>query len=509
MTTRRGVVYLVGAGPGDPSLITIRGLELLRSADVVVYDRLIGPELLGETRPGAELIAVGKAPGQHRVPQSQINGLLVDRASRGRRVVRLKGGDPFVFGRGFEEVCACHAADVPCEVVPGVSSAIAAATAAGIPLTDRRLVRSVAVFSGTQASDSPASELCFDALSRMDTLVVLMGRSALAEIARRLVASGRDPDTPAASIEWATTPAQRTVAATLGTIARTVERAGISSPMVTVIGAVAAHARAGQERADAPLAGRRILIARPLSWRSRLRTLLGQAGAITFACPVLDIRYVSGRDAEPLGCAVRELQKYAWVLFRSAHGVRGLWRCLRMLGGDARWFGGCRLVTGGPAASRALRSHGLEPDLEVRDCCGEAIATAVSEVSDRRLGRMLLAGSDDMDRNLAMALSAAGGEVDLVTAYRVSERPLPEELREIVARGLDAVTVCSPSAALAFRRLGIPTEGAAIACIGPGTAEVARGVGLRVDVVAEQPSSESLAAGLVSWFSATAAHPIR
>ncbi len=234
-----GAVHLVGGGPGDPGLITSRGLELLRTAEVVVHDRLIGPELLQEARADAELIDVGKGPGHAPYTQSEINALLVERARAGRTVVRLKGGDPFVFGRGSEEAAACRVGGVPVYVVPGVTSAIAAPAAAGIPVTARGIARSFAVVTAHQAgADTEVADL--RGLAGVDTLVVLMGRAGLAALAAQLIDAGRDPATPAACIQSATTPEQRVTRATLGTIAAAADRDGLQNPVVTVIGAVAA-----------------------------------------------------------------------------------------------------------------------------------------------------------------------------------------------------------------------------------------------------------------------------
>lgn len=252
-TPGAGGVHLVGGGPGDPGLITARGLELLRAADVIVHDRLVGPELLAEARPGAELIDAGKGPGHAALPQEEINRLLVAHARRGRTVVRLKGGDPFVFGRGSEEAEACRVAGVPVTVVPGVSSAIAAPAAAGIPVTARGIARSFAVVTAHRAG--PGGERAdLTGIAGADTLVVLMGRSGLEDVARQLIAAGRSPETPAAAVQSATTAAQRVVRATLATIADAAAQAGLESPMVTVIGAVAALADLGGAIAALPAA---------------------------------------------------------------------------------------------------------------------------------------------------------------------------------------------------------------------------------------------------------------
>ncbi len=268
MRKTAGTVYLVGAGPGDPGLITGRGLELLRVADVVVHDRLVAAELLEEVRPEAEVIDVGKAPGKHRFCQSWINALLVERAKKGRAVVRLKGGDPFVFGRGYEELTACRRAAVDCVVIPGVSSALAAPAAAGIPITNRGSVRSLAIISARVADPTGAGHrpdllagsgdskgvansapaLNYKALAGVDAVIILMGRANLREVTRSLMEAGRKGSTPAACIERAYAPDQRVTKATLATLADAVDRDGLCAPVVTVVGEVAAHAVAGEYR---------------------------------------------------------------------------------------------------------------------------------------------------------------------------------------------------------------------------------------------------------------------
>ncbi len=243
MSAAHGVVYLVGAGPGDPGLITVRGLKLIRQADVVVYDRLVATELLAETQASAELIYVGKTPGEPRpIAQEDIHDLVIDRAKGGLVVVRLKGGDPFVFGRGFEEFIACRDAGVDCIVVPGVTSALAAPEAAGIPLTLRYRVRSLALVTAQSAHVDGAPPLDFKALAGVDAVIILMGHGNLEAVAKEMICAGRAPITPAACIERATMPQQRTTVATLATIADAVERDGLMPPVVTVVGEVAAYA---------------------------------------------------------------------------------------------------------------------------------------------------------------------------------------------------------------------------------------------------------------------------
>jgi len=245
----RGIVYLVGAGPGDPGLITVRGLQLIRQADVLVHDRLVATELLAEAQPCAELIYVGKTPGQPRLfSQEQIQELLIDRASRGLSVVRLKGGDPFVFGRGFEELQACRRVNIDCVVVPGVTSALAGPEVAGIPLTLRGVVQSLAIVTAQSANGEAVPPLDFAALAGVDAVIILMGRRNLGAVAKEMIDGGRPAATPAACIEQATTPEQRTTVATLATLADAVERDGLKAPVVTIVGEVAAFASAQSPR---------------------------------------------------------------------------------------------------------------------------------------------------------------------------------------------------------------------------------------------------------------------
>jgi uroporphyrin-III C-methyltransferase len=240
-----GTVYLIGAGPGDPGLITVKGLEIIRCADVLVYDRLAPPELLKEAKPGAELIDAGKLPQKHRLSQDTINAILIEKAQAGLTVARLKGGDPFVFGRGGEEALACQAAGVPFVVIPGVSSAIAVPAYAGIPVTHRQVTSAFTVFTGHEDPNSESNILDYAALAKMGTLVLLMGVSQLPHIAEKLIAGGLSPNTPAACIEWGTTERQRVVEGTLGTIATLATEAGLGSPATTVIGQVVKLRSAG------------------------------------------------------------------------------------------------------------------------------------------------------------------------------------------------------------------------------------------------------------------------
>jgi len=513
MTPLRGAVYLVGAGPGDPELITLRGLKLLERADVVVHDRLIARELLRRVRSDATVIDVGKSRGVQRLSQEEINRLLVDHARRGHCVVRLKGGDPFVFGRGFEELTACREAGVDCMVIPGVSSAVAAPLAAGIPVTLRGVARSFAVLT-TETADNEETAIDGSTLQGLDTLVFLMGRHRLRQVARDLMAAGRDPHTPVACIERATTPHQRVVTGTLADIAEAADRAGLCAPMVAVVGEVAALTHSAPPSAlddeygsnsplnhqisPSPLAGKRILITRPRSTARELARRLSEAGATPIVCPMIRIVY-PGRN-EALDRAIRELHEYCWVVFGSVHGVRAFWRRLAVLGLDARRLGGCKIAAIGPATCRELRRHGVTPDAAPEPGAVEELVNAIIDQGGSDIGRVLFPCSNIARTTLPEALRAAGATVDALIAYSTVNAALSEDALGRIRRGVDSVIFCSPSAVRRFVELRLNAGEALVVCIGSTTADAARDAGLGVDAVAAEHSNEGLIAALSRCF---------
>ena len=494
-----GRVYLVGAGPGDPGLLTVRGRELLRSADVIVYDRLIGRELLASVRGEGELVDVGKAPGRHRVPQAQINEIIIDRARKGLNVVRLKGGDPFVFGRGFEEWTACREADVECIVIPGVSSAFAAPAAAGIPVTCRGVAGSVAIVT---AENAAATGPAFDAtaLARIDTVVILMGRARLVEVTQSLLSAGRDPSTPAACIERATTPRQRVTVATLATIAEAVERDGLCAPIVTVVGEVAAYAALPEQ---SPLSGKRIVVTRPRSNSNELERMFSAAGATTIHCPMIKITYPESNDE--LDEAIRRIDRYQWLVFTSVHGVVGFWKRLTFLGLDARALGSCKVAAVGPATAKRLRRQGILPDLLPPANEGDALARSLCESSEEPLGRVLYPCGNIARPTIPDGLRRRGASVDGIVVYATIDAMLSQAKRKLIDEGVDAIVFCSPSAVRRFAALGLSAGDAVIACIGPTTASAARSVGLEVDVIAENHCASALTATIERYYSAIGA----
>ncbi len=475
-----GKVYLVGAGPGDPGLITLRALEVLRQAQVVVYDRLANPRLLDEAPPEAERIDVGKGPGRHRATQEEIHRILIDRAREGKRVVRLKGGDPFVFGRGGEEARALRAAGIPYEVVPGVTSAVAAPAYAGIPVTHRGLTSAFAVVTGHEDPTKEGSDLDWEALARVGTLVILMGVGRLPALVERLKAAGMDPRTPAAVVERGTTPRQRTVVATLETLVERVQAAGIRPPAVTVVGPTAALARELAWLPEArPLLGRRIVVTRSRAQASALRAGLEALGAEVIEVPT--IRIEPPADPAPVDDALRDLSRWDWVVFTSVNGVEQVWARLEALGLDARAFAPVRIAAVGAATAAALADRGLRADAVPASYRTEALPDALGEAAGRRI---LLLRADIAPPTLARALVERGAQVTSIVAYRTVQEAIDPAVRAAVEEA-DALTFTSASTVRNFfAALPVPRR-ARIFCIGPVTAAEARAHGLRVDGVAE------------------------
>ncbi len=493
-----GVVHLVGAGPGDPGLITVTGLALLRRAEVVIHDRLIPRELLSEVRSRATIIDAGKSPGAATLTQEEINDLLVGHARVGRRVVRLKGGDPFVFGRGWEELEACRAAGVACHVVPGVTSAVAAPAAIGVPVTARRIARSFAVVTAHVDPEYPGPPLDYAALAGLDTIIVLMGRAALSDFAASMIAAGRPADTPVACVQQATTNHQRHVIASLADIADRVDAAALAAPMVTIVGEVARLASAGADAAPGegrPLAGRRVLLTRPRSVGESTRDALLALGARVIHCPLL--RAVYGADT--VHGAIDEFSRYDWLVLTSMHGVRAFGRALRARDRDARALTRVRIACVGPATARAAARLGLRPDLVPARHCADSLAAALAP--HVRGARVLYPRSARAAPTLTAALQSAGATVDDVVAYTMTPVDPPPAARSLLREGVDAIVLFSPSAAQRVAALDLPRGRGIIVCIGPTTAAAAREAGLCPDVVADRHNEAGVIEALCSALS--------
>jgi uroporphyrinogen III methyltransferase/synthase len=504
MIGERGFVSLVGAGPGDAELITVGGVARLAQAEVVIYDRLANPTLLRHAADGAELIYAGKEPDRHALSQEDINALLVAKAREGKRVVRLKGGDPFVFGRGGEEAEALVAAGVPFDVLPGVTSAVAAPAYAGIPVTHRGLASSFAVVTGHEDPEKDESAVDWAKVAPgADTLVLLMGVGRLDEIARRVIDAGRDAETPVAVVEWGTLPRQRCVTATLATVAEAVRDAGIGAPAVTVIGEVVSLRDDLRWYDNRALTGTRVLVTRTRQQASELSRLLAAAGAEPIELPTLQI--VRRVDAQALAAAIDALRTgaYQWSIFTSVNGVDEFMSHLQDAGLDARAFGRSRLAAIGAGTAGALERHGLRADVVPERYVAEGLLDAF-EGRVVRGQRVLLPRAEDARPQLIDGLVARDARVDELTLYsaEVPRDPQDTGLQQLRAGDVDVVTFASSSAVRNLvRMLGgdvSPLRAARIAVIGPITARAVRDAGLDAAVIAEQHTVEGLVEALVN-----------
>ncbi|TSA80305.1 uroporphyrinogen-III C-methyltransferase [Deinococcus detaillensis] len=486
MTSSRAFVSLIGAGPGDPGLLTLRGQAALAAADVVLFDYLANPELLRHA-PQAQTIYVGKKGFSEYISQEQINALIVSEAQKngGQRVARLKGGDVFVFGRGSEEAQACVDVGIPFEIVPGISSAIAAPAYAGIPVTHRGDARSFAVLTGNTQEGSAH----YERLSGVDTLVLLMGVRNLGTIASDLIKAGRHPGTPAATIQWGTTPQQRVVSGTLSSIAEEVEKAGLEAPAVTVVGEVArlrdqlkwfeSPAELGH-----PLLGKQVAVTRTRDGSSALADLLRSKGANVLEVPL--IRFEASAAPQEVRARLRDLNSVDWLLLSSNQAVSALFAHLDELGLDARALCGVKLGAVGPSTARSLEEHGLKADFMPSTPGAKHLGT---ELPAKAGQTVLHLTSQLAEAELQDALEARGLTYQRGELYRtVPAVPSENELERLKAA--DVVTLASGSAARHLAQLaGTHFK---VAAMGPQTADAARALGFEQVRVASSASLEAL-----------------
>jgi uroporphyrinogen III methyltransferase / synthase len=534
VSARAGFVYLVGAGPGDRGLMTARSLELISSADAIFFDRLIPPGALDGARPDAELIYVGKAPPdvpQERdptaslscgtsVPQGETNERLVEAARAGKSVVRLKGGDPFVFGRGGEEAEALRAAGVEFEVVPGVTAGVAASAYAGIPVTHRDDASAVAFVTGHEDPEKPETALDWEALARFPgTLVFYMGVKRLAANAAALIEAGRDAEEPAAAVERGTMDGQRTVVATLGTLAAAVEREGVGAPALIIVGPAVARRESLAWLERRPLQGRRVVVTRARAQASGLAATLRGLGAEVVELPA--IRIEPRLDSEEVRRAVERIGEYALICVTSPNGARLLFEALAAAGLDARALGrmpgkkqvgdkgvgvasqpqapaGAMIAVIGPGTAKALEEHGITADVVPKRFVAEALVEALApiEVEGRRV---LVARAAEARDVLPDALRERGATVDVVALYEtVREQPEPEAVE--AAQGADYVTFTSSSTVrnLAEALGNRFPRGARVVSIGPITSEAARVAGFEVHAEAERHDVDGLVEALLA-----------
>lgn len=480
-----GTVYLVGAGPGDPGLMTVRGVELLRAADVVLYDKLAPAEALRECRPDAELIDVGKIGGGEQVPQDVTNALLVEKAQEGKDVVRLKGGDPFVFGRGGEEAQVLRAAGIAFEVVPGVTAGIAGPAYAGIPVTQRNVSAAVAFVTGHEDPTKPDTMLDWAALAAFPgTLALYMGVKALPRIASALIEHGRPADEPAAVVQRGTLPDQRTVTAPLGELPQVAANAGIRAPAIIVVGHVTELRDEIAWFEHRPLAGHTVVVTRASAQAGGLAGRLRGLGANVIEAPAIRI--------EPVEVTLPDLAGFDLLCLTSPNAVERLFDLVR----DARQLAGPRVAVVGPGTAAALRRHGVEPDVMPERFVAEGLLEALDGLEVRRA---LIAGAKGARDVLPDGLRARGAHVEVLATYQTIAAPLDDEARA-AALAADYVTFASGSAARRFLQAAggsLPHDGPRVVSIGPQTSEALREFGIEPHVEAEVHTPDGLVDALL------------
>ncbi|HKJ35476.1 MAG TPA: uroporphyrinogen-III C-methyltransferase [Solirubrobacterales bacterium] len=491
-----GIAYLVGAGPGDPGLMTRRALELIETADVILYDRLIPAGALDGARDDAELIYVGKRPGEVAMPQAEIQERIASEARAGRAVVRLKGGDPFVFGRGGEEAETLVEAGVGFEIVPGVTAGIAAPAYAGIPVTHREDASAVAFVTGHEDPEKPESAIDWPALAAFPgTLVLYMGVKNLPRISAALIEAGRDPDEPAAAVQRGTHPDQRAVVATTASLPGAVAEAGLGPPSVLLFGPVAARREAIAWLERRPLHGRRVVVTRARAQASGLARSLAGLGAEVIELPA--IRIEPRINTTEVAAAIEAIHSYALVCLTSPNGVRLLFEALAERALDARALANATVAAIGPGTARELRARGVIADIVPPRSIAESLIEALAEVEvDSR--PVLIARAAEARDVLPEALAERRAEVDVVPLYETVREPASDEAIE-AAQAADYVTFTSSSTVRYFAEsVGerFP-EQARVASIGPVTSRTARELGIEVHVEAERHDPEGLLAALV------------
>jgi uroporphyrinogen III methyltransferase/synthase len=502
-----GKVYLVGAGPGDPELITLKGLECIKNADVIIYDYLASPSLLKHAREHAEIIYVGKKGGDHTLSQDRINALIAEKAQKGFTVTRLKGGDPFIFGRGGEEAEVLIDARIPFEIIPGVTSAIAAPAYAGIPLTHRKFTSTIAFVTGHEDPSKAESNIDWAALAKgIGTIVFLMGVKNLPHITDRLMHHGMSPDTPVALVRWGTTPKQTTVSGTLDTIVERTKAAGLKPPAIIVVGHVVKLREKMRWFETRPLMGQCIVVTRAREQASDLVKRLSDLGAECLECPTIKVS--PPQDVKPLDQAMENLSSYDWLIFTSVNGVNFFFERLFQKNKDVRALKDIHTAVIGPATEKRLFDFGLKSDIVPESYRAESVVKAFAgkDVTGRKI---LLPRAKEARPVLPLELKKMGAVVDEVTAYcthavKDNTDVLSARLKE---RSIDMITFTSSSTVKNFRAL-FPNEdlkdlmrGVIIASIGPVTADTARDLGFDVHIIAESYTIPGLCQAILTHFS--------
>ncbi len=502
----KGKVYLVGAGPGDPGLISVKGKECIKKADVVVYDYLASPTLLGHAPESAEIIYVGKKGGDHTLAQDEINSLIVKKAKQGLMVTRLKGGDPFIFGRGGEEAFELIKADIPFEIVPGVTSAIAAPAYAGIPLTHRKYTSTLAFVTGHENPLKESSRINWEALAKgIGTLVFLMGVKNLPKITRKLLDHGKPPGTPVALIRWGTTSKQKTITGTLETIVDDVKAAGLKPPCIIVVGEVVTLRDSMKWIENRPLFGKQIVITRARKQASDLVKKLSALGAECLEFPTIKI--VPPDDFKPLDKAIKNISEYNWIVFTSVNGVDFFFNRLFENGHDVRHLGHLRTASIGPATADRLFTFGIKSDIIPDSYRAESVIDAFkNETIEGK--QILLPRARDARPVLPVELTKMGARVDeIITYYADTDTHDADDLiTRLENKTIDLITFTSSSTVKNLKAL-LPEDrfhdlmkDTAIASIGPITTDTAKDLGFEVHVTANTYTIDGLCDIILEYY---------
>ena len=496
-------VYLIGAGPGDPGLLTIKGRDILSTADVIVYDYLANAEFLSYAKPDAEIIYVGKKGGDHTLSQEGINKLIVDKAKEGKSVARLKGGDPYMFGRGGEEAQELLAAGVPFEEVPGITSAIAGPAYAGIPLTHRDYASSVSFITGHENPDKPGSSHNWKSLATgTSTLVFFMGMKNLPHISKQLIENGMDPNTPAALVRWGTTTKHRSMTATIATLPEEGKKQGFSSPSLIVVGNVVKLRDELNWFEQLPLRGKGVVVTRAREQASGMAKSLAKLGANVIQFPTIKIDPLA--DYSGVHAAIKALHEYEWVIFTSVNGVKHFWLQLAALGLDTRALGGAKIAAIGPATAEILREKGIEPDFVPEKYVAEGVVKGLIE-RGMDGSKILLPRAKVAREILPEELRKAGAQVDILPVYETKPAgEAKEEVLELLKNGeLHCVTFGSSSTVENFFDLVSPElikehrDSVKLASIGPITSNTLKEFGFSADIQPEDYTIPALVDELV------------
>lgn len=500
---KKGKVYLVGAGPGDPGLLTLKGKKALEKAEVVIYDYLANKCFLNFAKEDAEKIYVGKKEGSHTLPQEEINKLLVKKAKEGKIVVRLKGGDPFLFGRGGEEAEALFKENIPFEVIPGVTSALAVPAYAGIPVTHRDYTSTLAIVTGHEAKDKEESKIDFSALSKIGTLIFLMGVKNLPYIVEKLIKQGKDPETPVAVIQWGTLPIQKTVTGTLKNILERVKEEGITAPAIIVVGEVVKLREIFNWFETKPLFGKKIIVTRTREQASKLVEKLEELGAICYEIPTIKIEPVVDENWDEV---IEKLPTYDWIVFTSENGVKFFLKKLWEKGKDLRIIGNSKIAVIGTSTKSFLENLGIKPDLmPEKEFTQEGLVSAFSYLNLEG-SNILIPRAKEAREILSQKLKERGAKVDILPVYETKIcEDSREELKKVLEEGVDILTFTSSSTVKNFFKLveGIKKDylkNVIFASIGPITSATLRSFGYEPHIEAKEYTIEGLVKAIENFY---------